>query len=99
MDERNGCGISFTGALFLLLLGLKLGHVIDWSWWWVTSPLWLPGAILLAFLGLAFLAGSFEVLHEARLERRYERERLERQRMARCADLANYDEWGKPREH
>lgn len=28
--------------LFLLFLGLKLSGNIDWSWWWITSPLWIP---------------------------------------------------------
>ena len=26
--------------LFLVFLVLKLAAVIDWSWWWVTAPLW-----------------------------------------------------------
>lgn len=33
-------GVSFAGLLFLLFLGLKLTNQIDWSWWWVTAPLW-----------------------------------------------------------
>jgi hypothetical protein len=46
------------GLLFLIFLILKLTHVIDWSWWWVTSPLWLPvvlglgGLLVLALLGI-----------------------------------------------
>ena len=32
--------------LFVVFLVLKLTGNIDWSWWWVTSPLWLPIAIL-----------------------------------------------------
>lgn len=39
-------GISFLGALTLLFIGLKLGNVIDWSWVWVLSPLWIPVALL-----------------------------------------------------
>ena len=35
-------GPDFIGTLFLVFLVLKLTHVIDWSWWWVTSPLWIP---------------------------------------------------------
>lgn len=31
--------------LFLLFLGLKLGNVIDWSWWWVFAPLWAPVSV------------------------------------------------------
>ena len=40
------------GALFLLFLGLKLGGVIDWSWWWVTAPLWGGLALFLAVLAV-----------------------------------------------
>ena len=31
--------------LFLLFLTLKLTGVITWSWWAVTAPLWIAGAI------------------------------------------------------
>ena len=38
----------------LLLVGLRLGGAIDWSWLWILSPLWLPLAITgLTFAGLA----------------------------------------------
>lgn len=47
-------GIGFTGALFLVLLVLKLTGVIGWSWWWVTAPLWGGLAILIA-VGLVVL--------------------------------------------
>ena len=39
-----------TGPLDLLTIVfvvLKLCKVIDWSWWWVFSPLWIPLAILI----------------------------------------------------
>lgn len=41
-------GIGFTGLLFIAFLVLKLTHFIDWSWWWITAPLWAPIAIVLA---------------------------------------------------
>lgn len=45
-------GIGFGPLLFLVLLVLKLCHQIDWSWWWVTAPLWAPIAILaFVFIG------------------------------------------------
>lgn len=32
-------GVGFTSLLTLMLIAFKiLGH-IDWSWWWVVSPL------------------------------------------------------------
>ena len=34
--------IGFFSALFLIFLALKLAHIIAWSWWWVTAPLWAP---------------------------------------------------------
>jgi hypothetical protein len=26
--------------LFLIFMILKLTEHIDWSWWWITAPLW-----------------------------------------------------------
>lgn len=48
-DTSNSSGgVGLTGLLTVLFIGLKLGHVIDWSWWWVLSPLWISfGAALL----------------------------------------------------
>jgi hypothetical protein len=48
-------GPGFLGLLTLLFVGLKLTGNIDWSWWWVLSPLWLPTAIMLAFVALVFV--------------------------------------------
>jgi hypothetical protein len=38
---RTG-GISFSGLLAIVFIVLKLTNVIDWSWWWVTAPIWIP---------------------------------------------------------
>ena len=52
--------IGFFGLLFVIFLILKLaevGAVRDWSWWWVTSPLWLPfvvGFVLFVILSSIF---------------------------------------------
>lgn len=54
---QTSSGIRFSGMLFLLFLGLKLGNVIDWSWWWVTSPLWLPVGVVVAILPIILIAG------------------------------------------
>lgn len=40
----NG-GIGFAGALTIVLIVLKLIDKIDWSWWWVLSPLWISAAL------------------------------------------------------
>lgn len=54
-ERTAGGGVGFTGALFLLFLGLKLAGFIDWSWWWVTAPLWVPLALTVVLCAL-FLA-------------------------------------------
>jgi len=54
-------GIGFCGLLTILFIGLKLVHVIDWSWWWVLSPLWIPLALVFGIIGivaLVMLAGA-----------------------------------------
>lgn len=46
-QPRRG-GITFFGALQLMFIGFKITNMIDWSWWWVLSPLW--GVVVVAFL-------------------------------------------------
>lgn len=50
--STNG-GIGFLGALTILFIALKLTHVIDWSWWWVLSPIWIPVAVVLGIIVIA----------------------------------------------
>lgn len=40
-------GISFCGLLTVVFITMKLTNYIDWSWWWVLSPLWIPWVIIL----------------------------------------------------
>lgn len=53
--QVNSNSIGLPALLLVLFIGLKLGNVIAWSWWWVLSPLWIPFALAIAFLGIAFL--------------------------------------------
>ena len=41
------------------LIALKLTGVIAWSWWWVLTPLWIIGIIVIAFLFL-LVAGTWQ---------------------------------------
>ena len=43
--------MGIFGTLFVIFLILKLTKVIDWSWWWVTAPLWISIIIFLCFVG------------------------------------------------
>jgi hypothetical protein len=44
---------SIVGLVFIVFLVLKLTGVVDWSWWWVTSPLWLAALAVVAVLIIA----------------------------------------------
>ena len=46
-------GPGLPVLLFLVFLVLKLTGHIDWSWWWVTAPLWGPLAIVFALAAVA----------------------------------------------
>lgn len=57
-EAAASAGIGFIGLLTIAFIVLKLTHVIDWSWWWVLSPLWGEAAIaavILAVVGLFIL--------------------------------------------
>lgn len=64
-------GVGVTGLLLVLFIGLKLGGVIDWSWWWVLSPAWGSVAVvLLALAGYFVVRLSMEVLKDRRRRKR-----------------------------
>lgn len=48
MNETSGIG--FMGILFIVFLVLKLTKLISWSWVWVTAPLWMPSALVVAII-------------------------------------------------
>ena len=49
-NQNTSSGVTFASLLFLLFLALKLTHVIDWSWWWITTPIWGPFVIVAVVL-------------------------------------------------
>jgi hypothetical protein len=49
-ENSNSSGMELGVVLFLIFMVLKLTNTIDWSWWWVTSPLWIPLALAAAVL-------------------------------------------------
>ncbi len=52
-------GISFSSLLTILFITLKLTNTIDWSWWWVLSPILIPIIIAIPLiLLLVYLYGK-----------------------------------------
>ncbi len=49
-DKTSTGGISFFGLLTIVFITLKLIGTIDWSWWLVLSPIWIPIALVFLIL-------------------------------------------------
>lgn len=49
-NKNNNTGIGFFGLLAIAFIVLKLTKVINWTWLWVLSPLWIPFAIAVVFI-------------------------------------------------
>lgn len=47
-SKSTGGGVGFCGLLAVAFIVLKLCKVIDWSWWWVLAPIWIPIGIVMA---------------------------------------------------
>ena len=47
-NSSSAGGTGFSGLLAVAFIVLKLTGVIDWSWWWILAPVWIPVAIAAA---------------------------------------------------
>lgn len=62
MNENNGNGnvggggVGFAGLLTIAFIVLKLLGIINWSWIWVLSPLWISFIIIAVILIILFIA-------------------------------------------
>ena len=54
-EKITSGGIGFGSLLLLTFIILKLVGVINWSWWWVLSPIWIPVVLLMAASILLFV--------------------------------------------
>ena len=53
--KTSSGGVGATTVLTMIFIVLKLVGVINWSWWWVLSPLWIGLILGLALIGLAVI--------------------------------------------
>ena len=54
-NDSNSTGIGFLGALTIVFIVLKLCNVINWSWLWVLSPIWISGLITVLLIAILFI--------------------------------------------
>lgn len=54
-NSSSAGGIGFTGVLTIVFIVLKLTGVIQWSWLWVLSPIWISALIVLGIILIAVI--------------------------------------------
>lgn len=57
MGKKETVTTSGSGILTILLIVfivLKCTGLIDWSWWWVLAPLWIPAVLVFFYLIVVF---------------------------------------------
>lgn len=70
-DSKSTIGsVSFSTLLVIIFLILKLTNNIDWSWWWIFSPYWIPVIsfisimIITVFISLIYMANTGKSMDE-----------------------------------
>lgn len=51
--NNSSGGIGFVGLLTIAFIVLKLVGVINWSWVWVLSPIWISASVFLIIVTVA----------------------------------------------
>lgn len=52
-------GVGVLGLLGVAFVILKLCKVINWSWWWVTAPFWIPVGVTVLLIVLVGVLAAF----------------------------------------
>lgn len=59
-DNSTSGGMALADVLLIVFIVLKLTGVINWSWWWVLSPLWIS----LILCALILLGTWLYIVHD-----------------------------------
>ena len=76
MKKSNSTLDLFITLLAVAFITLKVANVIDWSWVWVLSPIWISVLIALALLPFAIKLKYKQ--EEAKKTNKYFEERLKK---------------------
>lgn len=57
-DKKEGGGIGVCGILTIIFIVLKCLRIINWSWLWVLSPIWIPVAVIVLIILIYKMLGE-----------------------------------------
>jgi hypothetical protein len=61
MDKKaQSGGIGIISTLTLIFIVLKFTGLIDWSWVWVLSPVWISGLFFLIVISIILIGGKIK---------------------------------------
>lgn len=55
MGGNKNTAMNFFDVLLIVFIVLKLVGVIEWSWWWVLSPIWIGALLVLVIYFVAWI--------------------------------------------
>jgi ABC-type antimicrobial peptide transport system permease subunit len=61
MNNTGNTSLSLMSVLLTIFVVLKLTDNIDWSWWWVLSPIWMPFTLIIG--GVSILIASMIIYY------------------------------------
>ena len=79
-NQNDNTSMHFTTTLLTIFVVLKLTDNIDWSWWWVLSPLWIP--IGLALLVVILVGINNFITNITKLNQKHKHENNKRNNVA-----------------
>ena len=54
-NKNYSTGIGFAGLLTIVFIALKLIGIINWSWLWVLSPIWIEVVVAVLIFVIAIV--------------------------------------------
>lgn len=77
-SSSSSGGIGFIGLLTIVFVVLRLiptgdpakhQHLINWSWWWVLSPLWISALLTLGILAIVLVIWVLVMIYKDKHKR------------------------------
>lgn len=54
-SNEGSKSLGLGGTLAVIFIVLKLCNLINWSWWWVLAPIWIPVGLFVICQTLVYL--------------------------------------------